>query len=219
MSGYDSPMVAPVSAGRRRRWQRYWDRQAGGYDRQMRLLDRVLFRDTRDWICGQASGRVLEVAIGTGLNIGRYPPDVTLTGVELSPAMLAVAQRRARQLGRVVDLRSGDAEALEFPDASFDTVVCTFSLCAIPDHERAVTEMVRVLRPGAQLLLADHVVAAHPALRALQGTAELVSIPLAGEHFRRRPIELVRAAGLAVERHDRFAAGVVERLTARVPAR
>ncbi|MGH3670086.1 MAG: hypothetical protein ACRDSH_05560, partial [Pseudonocardiaceae bacterium] len=69
-----------------------------------------------------------------------------------------------------------------------------------------------------QLLLADHVVAARPALRALQRTAELVSIPLGGEHFRRRPIELVRAAGLTIERHDRFAAGVVERLTARVPA-
>jgi ubiquinone/menaquinone biosynthesis C-methylase UbiE len=207
-----------VSAGRRRRWQRYWDRQAGVYDRQMELLDRMLFRDTRDWICGQARGRALEVAIGTGLNIGRYPPGVRLTGVELSPAMLALAQRRARELGRVVNLRRGDAEALEFPDASFDTVVCTFSLCAIPDHERAITEMVRVLRPGAQLLLADHVVAAHPALRALQRTAELVSIPLGGEHFRRRPIELVRAAGLAIERHDRFAAGVVERLTARVPA-
>jgi ubiquinone/menaquinone biosynthesis C-methylase UbiE len=201
----------------RRRWQRYWNRHAHTYDRKMAVLDRLLFGDTRRWICAQATGQVLEVAIGTGLNIGLYPPGVALTGIDLSPAMLAIARRRARELGRTVDLRCGNAETLNFPGASFDTVVCTFSLCGIPDHEQAVAEMARVLRPGATLLLADHVAATHPALRAVQGVVELVSVPLGGEHLRRRPIELVRSAGLRIERHDRFAAGLVERLTARMP--
>lgn len=210
-------MTMPASAEQRQRWRRYWDRNSRGYDRQMRLLDRVLFGDTRHWVCSQATGRVLEVAIGTGLNLEHYRNDIALTGIDLSPAMLELARRRARDLGRAVDLYRGDAEALEFPDASFDSVVCTFSLCAIPEHRRAVAEMVRVLRPGGTLLLADHVAAPHPALRAVQRIVELVSVPLGGEHLRRRPIELVRAAGLRVERHDRFAAGIVERLTARVP--
>ncbi len=207
----------PVSTKQRQRWRQYWDRNSRGYDQQMRFVDRVLFGDTRRWICSQATGRVLEVAIGTGLNLEHYPDKAALTGIDLSPAMLQLARQRVRDLGRVVDLRVGDAEALEFPDASFDSVVCTFSLCAIPDHRRAIAEMVRVLRPGGTLLLADHVAAPHPALRAVQRIAELVSVPLGGEHFRRRPIELVRVAGLRVERHDRFAAGIVERLTARVP--
>ncbi|HYZ36386.1 MAG TPA: class I SAM-dependent methyltransferase [Pseudonocardiaceae bacterium] len=207
----------PWKTRQRQRWQRYWNRHAHTYDREMAVLDRVLFRDTRRWICAQATGQVLEVAIGTGLNIGLYPPGIALTGVDLSPGMLAIARHRAHELGRTVELQCGDAEALAFPDASFDTVVCTFSLCAIPDHQQALTEMVRVLRPGGLLLLADHVAAAHPALRAVQGIAELVSVPLGGEHFRRRPIELVRSAGLGIEHHDRFAAGVVERLSARVP--
>lgn len=210
-------MRTPVTAGRRQRWQRYWNRHAPTYDRAMGLLDRALFRDTRRWVCEQARGQVLEVAIGTGLNIGLYPSGVELTGIDLSPAMLAIARRRAHELGKTVNLRCGNAERLTFPDASFDTVVCTFSLCAIPDHEQAVAEMVRVLRPGAILLFADHVAAAHPALRALQAIAELVSVPIGGEHFRRRPIELVRSAGLRIEHHDRFAAGIVERLAARVP--
>jgi ubiquinone/menaquinone biosynthesis C-methylase UbiE len=201
----------------RQRWQHYWNRHAHTYDREMALLDRVLFRDTRRWICAKATGHVLEVAIGTGLNMGLYPPGVDLTGIDLSPAMLAIARRRAHELGRAVDLRCGNAETLPFPDASFDTVVCTFSLCAIPDHKQALGEMVRVLRPGAILLLADHVAATHPALRAVQKIAELVSVPVGGEHFRRRPIELVRSAGLGIEHHDRFAAGIVERLAARVP--
>jgi ubiquinone/menaquinone biosynthesis C-methylase UbiE len=207
----------PGTAEQRQRWRRYWDRNSRHYDRQMGLLDRVLFRDTRRWVCSQAAGQVLEVAIGTGLNLEHYPADVALTGIELSPAMLDVAQHRARELGRVVDLRLGDAEELEFGDESFDTVVCTFSLCAIPDHRAALLEMVRVLRPGGTLLLADHVAATHPAVCALQRVAEVVSVPVGGEHFLRRPIELVRAAGLRVERHDRFAGGIVERLTARVP--
>jgi ubiquinone/menaquinone biosynthesis C-methylase UbiE len=178
-------------------------------------MDRILFGDTRQWICAQAQGRVLEVAIGTGLNLTHYPGDVELTGIELSAAMLDVARRRAAELGRQAHLWIGDAEALEFPDATFDTVVCTFSLCAIPDHHRAVNEMVRVLRPGGRLLLADHVTSIHPAIRAVQRAAERVTVPWGGEHFRRRPLELVTAAGLRVEGHDRFALGVVERLAAR----
>lgn len=206
-----------ITPERRRRWRRYWDRQPRTYDRQMGMLDRVLFGDTRRWVCGKATGRVLEVAIGTGLNLPHYPAGVALTGIELSPAMLASALRRAADLDREVDLRVGDAEALDLDDAAFDTVVCTFSLCAIPDHRRAVAEMVRVLRPGGRLLLADHVVSSHPVLRAGQRLAELVSVPLGGEHFRRRPLELVTAAGLRIEEHDRFAGGVVERLAARAP--
>ncbi|MGH3803556.1 MAG: class I SAM-dependent methyltransferase [Pseudonocardiaceae bacterium] len=209
-------MVA--GSAQRARWRRYWDRHAKTYDREMRLLDRVLFGDTRSWICHQVTGEVLEVAIGTGLNLEHYPPDVRLTGIELSQDMLAIARRRAVELGRQVELRVGDAEALEIPSATFDTVVCTFSLCAIPDHRMALAEMARVLRPGGVLLLADHVASSGRVLRAGQRILELVTIPLGGEHFLRRPLEHVRAAGFRIERHDRFAAGIVERLRAHKPA-
>lgn len=207
-----------VDNARRARWRRYWDQHSKTYDRKMLFLDRVLFRDTRTWICQQASGDVLEVAIGTGLNLEHYPPGVRLTGIEFSPDMLAIARRRADGLARRAELRLGDAEALEIPSAAFDTVVCTFSLCAIPDHRKALAEMTRVLRPGGLLLLADHVASSSRLLRALQLVLELATIPVGGEHFRRRPSAHVRAAGLRIERHDRFAAGIVERLGARKPA-
>jgi SAM-dependent methyltransferase len=142
------------------RLRRYWDRQAGRYDRSMDFLDRHLFGDTRQWVCSRACGRVLEVAIGTGMNLPHYPEVGELVGVEFSPVMLEHARQRAQQLGRPVTLFEGDAQALRFTDDEFDTVVCTFSLCAIPDDRKAVAEMVRVLRPGGLLLLADHVEAA-----------------------------------------------------------
>ena len=202
---------------RRARWIRNWDRGVPRYDPSMRLLDRVLFRDSRAWVCGQARGEVLEVAVGTGLNLEHYPADVRLTGVDVSSEMLARARTRAEQTGRDVRLAVGDAEHLALSDGTFDTVVCTFSLCAIPDPGRAVGEMARVLRPGGLLLLADHVASSNAVLRGVQRLTELATVPVAGEHFRRRQVERVLAAGFRVERRERFAAGVVERLAARRP--
>jgi len=201
----------------RGRWRRYWDKASASYDKQMRFYDRLL-ADSRPWICAQATGDTLEVAVGTGLNLPFYPPGVELTGIDLSPGMLGVAQTRARQLGRTVDLREADAQALPFPDASFDTVVCTFSLCAIPDERRAVSEMTRVLRPGGLMLLADHIAGASWPVRAIQRMIDAVTVPLQGEHYLRRPLRQVQAEGLQVERRERFKLGVVERLAARKPA-
>jgi len=211
------PDTGEPAPERQAKLRRYWDKQAAGYDASMTFFDRHLFGDTRAWVCGRATGRVLEVAVGTGLNLPHYPAGVDLTGIEQAPAMLARARDRAAALGIDADLRDGDAHRLDFPDAGFDTVVCTFSLCAIPDDRRAVTEMIRVLRPGGLLLLADHVAGTAWPTRAVQRLLELVTVPVGEEHFRRRPLRHVRAAGLTIEAHDRFRLGIVERLAARKP--
>jgi ubiquinone/menaquinone biosynthesis C-methylase UbiE len=200
------------------RLRRYWDKHSRSYDQEMGFMDRVLFGDTRAWVCSQASGDVLEVAVGTGLNLEHYPPNVRLTGVDWSGEMLTKARRRAADLGRPTDLREGDAQALDFADQSFDTVVCTFSLCAIPDERRALAEMHRVLRPGGRLLLADHVAATAGPARAIQRLLEVVTVPLGGEHFRLRPVQHAAGMGLRVEQQERFKLGIVERVILRKPA-
>ncbi|MFB8228283.1 class I SAM-dependent methyltransferase [Cellulosimicrobium sp. NPDC055967] len=208
--------VTPRAARLRRRW----DREAGAYDRGMAVAERRFFPDVRPRACGLATGETLEIAIGTGLNLVHYPAHVLdgrLVGVEWSPGMLALARRRAAEQGIDADLRLGDAQRLDLPDDAYDTVVCTFSLCAIPDHRAALAEMLRVLRPGGLLVLADHVESTSWSLRALQATADVVSVPLAGEHFRRRPLRWVLDAGLTVERHERTRAGVIEWFAARRP--
>jgi ubiquinone/menaquinone biosynthesis C-methylase UbiE len=131
----------------------YYQRFAPRYERKGRFWERVLSMEPgRRWVASKATRDVLEVGIGTGMNLPFYGPDVRLTGVDLSPAMLAEARRRAADLGREVDLREADAEALEFPHGQFDTVVFSLSLCSIPDDRRAVAEGVRVLKPGGRML-------------------------------------------------------------------
>jgi ubiquinone/menaquinone biosynthesis C-methylase UbiE len=210
-------MPTQASDKRARRLRRYWDKHARNYDRQMAFWERRLFGDGRQWVCAQASGEVLEVAIGTGRNLPFYPQGIRLTGVDFSPAMLELARRQADRLGRQVDLRLGDAQALELPDASFDTVVCTFSLCAIPDERRAIAEMRRVLRPGGRLLLLDHVAGTSRWVRAVQWLLERVTRPLNEEHLLRRPLLQVQAEGFQIERAERFKLGIVERLATRKP--
>jgi ubiquinone/menaquinone biosynthesis C-methylase UbiE len=211
-------MSMKASDKRARRLRRYWDKHARTYDKQMAFWERRLFGDGRQWVCTQATGEVLEVAIGTGRNLPHYPQDIRLTGVDFSPAMLQLARRQADRLGRQIDLRLGDAQALELPDASFDTVVCTFSLCAIPDERRAIAEMRRVLRPGGRLLLLDHVAGTSRRVRAVQWLLERITRPLNEEHLLRRPLLQVQAEGFQIERAERFKLDIVERLAARKPA-
>ncbi len=208
----------PAVHDRSDRWHRYWDKHSGTYDRQMQVMDRMLFGDSRAWACSQARGEVLEVAIGSGLNLPAYPEEVTLTGIDFSEEMLAIARTRAAELDRSATLRQANAHALPYADATFDTVVCTFGLCAIPDIDQAVAEMHRVLRPGGRLILVDHVASSALPVRGVQRLLEFATIPLGGEHFLRRPLDKVRAVGFLVERSERFKLGIVERLVAVKPA-
>jgi ubiquinone/menaquinone biosynthesis C-methylase UbiE len=199
------------------RLKRKWEREAPTYDWRMGFFEKVLFGDGRQWVCSQAHGEVLEVAVGTGRNFAFYPEGVRLIGIDLSLAMLEIARKKANELGLDADLREGDAQELPFPHASFDAVVCTLSLCTIPDDRRAVAEMKRVLRPRGRLLLLDHIRASSKVWLAVQRVLEPLSWKSSCEHLLRRPLEHVVAEGFEVERRERYKAGVVERLSARRP--
>jgi len=183
----------------------------------MDFIERVLFGDGREWVCSRASGQVLEVAVGTGRNLTFYSQGVRITGIDLSPAMLEITRKRADQLGVDADLREGDAQQLPFADASFDTVVCTLSLCNIPDDRRAIAEMKRVLRPGGRLLLLDHVRSSSKAWLTAQRVLQPLFWWSSRDNLLRRPLEYVLAEGFEVEQRERYKAGIVERLSARKP--
>lgn len=197
--------------------RRVWEELAPTYDRKIAFFERHQFAGGREWLAARVSGSVLEVAVGTGRNFPHYPAQTRLTGVDLSPSMLAIARRRAAALGLTADLREGDAQALSFPGNTFDTVVSALSLCSIPDPAKAIAEMARVLRPGGSLLLLDHVGSTWPPIYAAQWLVERVTIAAGGEHLTRRQLPLVKAAGLRIVETERLKAGTVERLHATKP--
>jgi ubiquinone/menaquinone biosynthesis C-methylase UbiE len=206
-------MQGPAAAQQKR----FWDKAAPSYDKQIAPFEKFLFAGGREWLGERARGRVLEVAIGTGRDLPYYPADVIITGIELSPAMLAIARQRAADLGRDVDLHEGDAEHLPFGGASFDTVVCALSLCTIRDPAAALGETRRVLRPGGRLLLLDHIGSTWPPVWVAQWLVERITIRVAGEHYTRRQLPLVKAAGFGVVETERLKAGTVERIHAVKP--
>ena len=199
------------------RQRRVWDKSASSYDGQMDFVERLLGRGDREWLGERATGRVLEVAIGTGRSLPFYVAATSLTGVDLSPEMLAVARRRADERGLPLDLLEGDAEALPVEDAAYDTVLCSLSLCTIPDPTAAIAEMKRALVPGGRLLLLDHVASSWPPVYAVQWLVERISIRVAGEHYTRRSLPLVEAAGFEIVESVRQKAGSMERIHAKKP--
>jgi ubiquinone/menaquinone biosynthesis C-methylase UbiE len=214
-----APQVRSSSA-ETERVQRIYDNLAQRYDKAMAVWEQVLFGDGRRWVCSQARGDVLDVAVGTGRNLPYYREDVHLTAVDMSRAILEIARHRAEQLGRAVDLCVGDAQALDFPDECFDTVVFTLALCTIPDDRKAVAEARRVLRPGGRLLWLEHV--RSPVLSRIpivmwvvKRIVDPLMVRLEGDHLLREPLEHITAAGLDIERLERSKLGIVERGLAR----
>lgn len=193
----------------------HWDRQAPRYDARTASMEHRVLEESRRWVCGRARGATLELAIGTGANLPHYPADVELTGIDWSEKMLAVAREQAARSRPDAVLQRADATALPFPDGSFDTVLSTFAMCCVPDERAVLAEALRVLRPDGHLLLADHVAASGRVLRGLQWVAELVTVPLHGEHFTRRPLVTLGTLDVTVVETERTTRGMIERLHAR----
>lgn len=175
------------------------------YDRIARFYD--LYDTPMDWLGGArrrhrvlsgATGRVLEVGIGTARNAAHYPTGVRVAGIDLSAAMLDRARRRVAHSGVVDGLVLGDAQQLPYPDATFDTVTATCVFCSVADPVAGLREVRRVVKPTGQVLLLEHV---RPRNRVLGWLFDLLS-PLTrrlfGPSINRRTEENVAVAGLRV---------------------
>ena len=124
------------------------------------------FAAYRNRVLADAQGRVLEIGVGSGLNLPFYAPRVRqVIGLDPSSRLLAMARRTACKLDGSIELIEGSAEVLPLENGSVDTVVTTWTLCSIPDARRALGEMRRVLRPGGSLLFVEHGLAPAPKVR------------------------------------------------------
>jgi ubiquinone/menaquinone biosynthesis C-methylase UbiE len=160
------------------------------------LLELSGLRSLRRNLLQQAAENVLEVAVGTGQTLPYYPPSCRLTAVDVSPAMLALARKRAMRLGRRVAFQVMDAEHLAFPDHSFHTVVDTLAICTFPQPVAALREMARVCKPEGRLLLLEHGRSHRAWLGRLQDRWAARHAAQLGCWWNREPLALVRQAGL-----------------------
>lgn len=177
---------------------------AAGYDVFMRLGGKFDRRNRQQLVEG-AEGEVLEAGCGTGLSFGYYRSAARVVGIEPDPGMRARAVRRAREARVPVEVRDGDAQRLDFPDASFDTVIFGLVLCTIPDPAAALAEARRVLRPGGVVRFWEHVRAPDPRLAATQDRWERRWMWFGrGCHPNRDTVAAVEAAGYRMRELARF---------------
>lgn len=186
----------PATAITQARYQRI----APFYDRVVSMLGQRV----RDWRRMQwqlvKGARVLEIGVGTGKNVEFWPVDKKITAIDLTPGMLEIARRRVEQFERDDDLRLGDVQSLEFASRTFDTVVATFLFCSVPDPIQGLREVGRVLSPGGQVLLLEHVRIDRPVIGTLMDLLAPLFVRFDGANINRRTVENVLAAGLHIER-------------------
>ncbi|MCA9708107.1 MAG: class I SAM-dependent methyltransferase [Myxococcales bacterium] len=165
------------------------------------VLDRPVVWAERAAALEAARGRILDVGLGTGMNLPSYPAHVErITTVSPGPRLDARALARAAARGIDVAFVEGHAEAMPVPSAAFDTVVCTFVLCTVADPAAALAEFRRVLAPGGRLVFLEHVASPRPAPRALQRVLDPVHRRLAcGCSIVRDTVASIRRAGFHME--------------------
>jgi phosphatidylethanolamine/phosphatidyl-N-methylethanolamine N-methyltransferase len=204
MGQYDSRETALT----RNRYQRI----SAFYD-LMEVLPERRYQPWRERLWSLVEGsNVLEVGVGTGKNIPFYPYGIQVTGIDLTPGMLARAQERGAKMGIDVSLHLGDVQALNLPDAVFDTAVATFVFCSVPDPVLGLRELHRVVKPGGQIILMDHVRSEQSILGTLMDFFNPVAVRITGANINRRTVENVRAAGFNIEGVENLGMGGIFKL-------
>jgi ubiquinone/menaquinone biosynthesis C-methylase UbiE len=176
----------------------------------VQLYDRYILPHLIDFACGlgevmqtrlqivpQAQGRVLEIGIGSGLNLAYYDAArvSAIVGVDPSAAMQKLARERAARIAIPVEMIALELGQIQAADASFDSIVCTFTLCTIADAVAALREMRRVLKPGGRLLFCEHGLAPDAGVVRWQHRLTPYWKPLAGGCHLNRDIPALLAAG------------------------
>lgn len=184
------------------------EKAKGKWDRLARVYDLMTFFEVRGRnalvrreLFGKLRGRILEVGVGTGHNLSFYPAGVRTVGIDVSPRMLGRARLKTRARGERVSFALMDAARLAFRDGVFDAAASTCVFCSVPEPGEALREIARVLKPGGELFMYEHVLSRKPVLRRLMEAADPL-FALMGPHINRDTISRVREAGFLILRQE-----------------
>lgn len=196
--------------------QRIYDGFAPVYRRETILVDYLLgLRKLRRALMQNASGKILDVACGTGENFPFFSPEDDIIAVDLSPGMLSIARERANRLGLKINYQVMDAEELKFPDGYFDVVISAMSTCTFPDPIRALQEMKRVIKDDGRILLLEHGRSRWDIFARYQDRSAKNHFAMAGCRWNQEPIELIEKAGLEIISQEDKTLGVFHAIIAK----
>jgi SAM-dependent methyltransferase len=162
------------------------------------ITEKLGLGSLRNDLYRNATGKVLEVAVGTGLNLRHYPKGCEIIGVDLSRSMLEVAEMRAQRLSTDITLQLMDAELLAFEDECFDTVTSSLSLCSFTNPLLALREMSRVCKPHGRILLLEHGRSDRPWIGHWQDRRANAHLTRGSCQPNRDPLDLIHRAGLKI---------------------
>ena len=208
--GHPDPKLTALTRAR-------YDRVAPVYD-FMNFCADFVYRRWREWLWRQVPrhGRILEVGVGTGKNIPFHPREAQVIGIDISPKMLAGAERRKKKNGASTDLRLGDAQALDLPADAVDAAVATFVFCSVPDPVLGFRELGRVVRPDGRVYLLEHMRSANAFVGRLMDFVNPLVAATMGFNINRRTLENIEMSGLDIEQiHDVGLGGIFKTIVAR----
>jgi ubiquinone/menaquinone biosynthesis C-methylase UbiE len=172
-----------------------YNRVAKFYD----ILDKPMEMAVSKWrekLLSGAKGQVLEVGIGTGKNIPYYPENVELTGVDFSPKMVEIAQKKAKNKSNI-QLLEMDAEDMDFSDNSFDTVITSCVFCSVPNPVNGLKEIRRVCKNEGKILMLEHVRSEKQVIGVLMDVFNFIPLHLYGANINRETYENLLKAGFS----------------------
>lgn len=188
------------------------------YDVAMKPLEKTRFERIRAGLVRKAQGKVLEIGFGTGANFRYYRNVERVDAIEPNPAMAKQAMKRIKKIRTPIYAYQAKAEELPFPDNSFDSVVATLVFCTIPEPERALQEIRRASKPGAKVLLFEHVKMDQKVLgKTQEALTPLWKKVCDGCHLNRDTLQLVKRSGLDIEKVTSYYGGLFLTIECRNP--
>lgn len=189
-----------------------YNRISGIYE----LMDRMVKEEWRKNLLSQATGKVLEVGIGTGANMPYYREDlVSLTGIDFSRGMLthAIAKNKQGSFSFPIDLIEGDIQELPFPDEMFDSIVSTCVFCSVPDPVKGLKELKRVCKPTGSIFMLEHMRSENKLVGGVMDILNPLTVRLWGANINRETLKNIELSNLKVESNKPLMSSILRELT------
>jgi ubiquinone/menaquinone biosynthesis C-methylase UbiE len=190
--------------------RRRYDRTALFYD----WMDTMIPAKLRRKAVEQATGKVLEVGVGTGANLEFYLPGCQVTGIDFSLGMLQKAKQKLLRARVPVTLVEMDAQQMTFPDNSFDTVIATCVFCSVPDPIQGLKEVKRVCKQDGRIILLEHVRSENPLFGWLMDVFNPIALHVIGSNINRETIKNIQEAGIQTYSIEEYSGKIIKLIVA-----